>query len=68
MTSILKTHTHIETLEQVFELLGKKTAAKKCDAMEGLLTEADSIIEDTDKGTMIRDASLILAAQKVKHY
>lgn len=36
--------------------------------MEGLLKEADSIIEDTDSDTMIRDAGLILAAQKVEHY
>lgn len=63
-----ETQTHIETLEQVFELLGEKPTAKKCDAMEGLLTEATSIIEDTDQGTMIRDAGLILAAQKVEHY
>ncbi|WP_026896866.1 YciE/YciF ferroxidase family protein [Daejeonella oryzae] len=63
-----ETQMHIETLEQVFELLEEKPTAKKCDAMEGLLKEADSIIEDTDKGTMIRDAALILAAQKVEHY
>ncbi len=36
--------------------------------MEGLLYEANSIISDTDKGTFIRDAGLILAAQKVEHY
>ncbi len=36
--------------------------------MEGLLSEADSIISDTEKGTAIRDAGLILAAQKAKHY
>ena len=36
--------------------------------MAGLLEEADSIISDTDKGTMLRDAGLILAAQKVEHY
>lgn len=63
-----ETQTHIEALEQVFELLGEKPTAKKCDAMEGLLAEADSIIEDTETGTMIRDAGLILAAQKVEHY
>jgi ferritin-like metal-binding protein YciE len=55
-------------LEQVFELLGEKAAAKKCDAMAGLLEEANGIIEDTDKGTMIRDCGLILGAQKVEHY
>jgi len=63
-----ETEQHIKTLEQVFELLEEKAAAKKCDAMAGLLEEADGIIADTDKGTMIRDAGLILAAQKVEHY
>ncbi|WP_316739121.1 ferritin-like domain-containing protein [Pedobacter aquatilis] len=63
-----ETEQHIKTLEQVFELLDEKAAAKKCDAMAGLLEEADGIISDTDKGTMIRDAGLILAAQKVEHY
>jgi ferritin-like metal-binding protein YciE len=63
-----ETNTHIATLEQVFQLLDEKPQAKKCDAMEGLLKEADSIIEDTDANTMIRDAGLILAAQKVEHY
>ncbi|HKG04992.1 MAG TPA: ferritin-like domain-containing protein [Pedobacter sp.] len=63
-----ETNTHAATLEQVFELLGEKPQAKKCDAMAGLLEEANGIIEDTDAGTMIRDAGLILAAQKVEHY
>lgn len=63
-----ETSLHIQTLEQVFELLEEKAQAKKCDAMEGLLEEADGIISDTDSGTLIRDAGLILAAQKVEHY
>jgi ferritin-like metal-binding protein YciE len=63
-----ETQQHVETLEQVFELLGEKAVAKKCDAMSGLLEEANSIIADTDTGTMTRDAGLILAAQKVEHY
>lgn len=63
-----ETKGHIATLEKVFELIGEKAVAKKCDAMAGLLEEANSIIEDTDKGTMTRDAGLILAAQKVEHY
>jgi ferritin-like metal-binding protein YciE len=63
-----ETNNHVATLEQVFGLLDEKVQAKKCDAMEGLLKEADGIIEDTDAGTMIRDAGLILAAQKVEHY
>jgi ferritin-like metal-binding protein YciE len=63
-----ETLTHVATLEQVFELLGETARAKKCEAMEGLIAESQSVIEDTDAGTMIRDAGLILAAQKVEHY
>ncbi|MEJ6979078.1 ferritin-like domain-containing protein [Pedobacter sp. P351] len=63
-----ETQMHIDSLEQVFALMEEKPQAKKCEAMEGLLEEAKSIMEDTDKGTMTRDAGLILAAQKVEHY
>ena len=49
-------------------MMGEKPKTKKCDAMEGLLSEAESIISDTEKGSAIRDAGLILAAQKVEHY
>ncbi len=63
-----ETKRHIEIVEQVFEALGEKPKTKKCEAMEGLLKEADSILEDTERDTFIRDAGLILAAQKVEHY
>ncbi len=59
---------HITRLEQVFALLGKKPVAKKCDAMAGLIEEANSIIEETEKGTHLRDVGLVMAAQKVEHY
>lgn len=62
------TKTHVTRLEKVFELLGKKVQAKKCDAMEGLSKEGEGIIEDTDEGTATRDVGIILAAQKVEHY
>lgn len=62
------TQEHVSRLEQVFEILGKKAQGKKCEAMEGLTKEADSIIEETETGTMTRDVALIIAAQKVEHY
>ena len=62
------TREHVSRLEQVFELLGHKPQAKKCDAMEGITKEGESIIEDTHEGTATRDVGLILAAQKVEHY
>ncbi len=63
-----QTEGHVSKLEEVFELLGKKPQAKKCDAMEGLLKEGNSIVEETEDGTMTRDAGIIAAAQKVEHY
>jgi len=62
------TKTHVTRLEDVFEALGKKAQAKKCDAMEGITKEGESIIENTEEGTSTRDVGLILAAQKVEHY
>lgn len=63
-----QTKGQVTRLEQVFEMLGKKVQAKKCDAMEGLVKEGESIIEETDKGTATRDVGIIMAAQKVEHY
>ena len=62
------TREHVSRLEEAFEIIGKKAQAKKCDAMEGLTKEAEGIIEETEKGSMTRDAALIVAAQKVEHY
>ena len=62
------TKEHVSRLEQVFEILGQKAQAKKCDAMEGITKEGERIINDTEKGTATRDVGLILAAQKAEHY
>lgn len=39
----------------------------KCVAMEGLIEEANEVIESTEKNE-VRGAALIAAAQKVEHY
>ena len=67
-THLDQTMEHVTRLEQVFEIIGEKPMAKKCDAMEGLTKEAESIVEETEDGSMTRDAAIILAAQKVEHY
>jgi ferritin-like metal-binding protein YciE len=63
-----QTKEHVARLEQVFELLGHKPQAKKCDAMAGITEEGASIIEETEDGTSTRDVALILAGQKAEHY
>jgi ferritin-like metal-binding protein YciE len=63
-----QTEKHVKRLEKVFQLIGRKPAAKKCEAMEGLLKEGKSIIDETEEGSITRDAALIIASQKVEHY
>lgn len=65
---LTETEGQISRIEQVFEMLDSPAKAKKCDAMEGLVKEAQSLMEELPKGTMVRDAGLIIAAQKVEHY
>ena len=65
---LAQTEEHVSRLEQVFEILGKKAQAKKCDAMEGIIKEGASIVEETEDGSMTRDVGIIMAAQKVEHY
>lgn len=62
------TEEQVGRVEEVFEMLDLPSRAKKCDAMEGLVKEAQSAIQDLPKGTMVRDAGLIICAQKVEHY
>jgi ferritin-like metal-binding protein YciE len=62
------TEGQIGRLEQVFEILDMAARAKKCDAMEGLVSEAQSLIEELPKGSAVIDAGLIIAGQKVEHY
>lgn len=67
LSHLEQTENHVSRLEEVFSLFGEKAIAKKCDAMEGLLKEGDGILEETEPGA-VRDAGIILAAQKVEHY
>ncbi len=64
---LAETEVQVERVEQVFKVVGIKASAKKCEAMEGLLKEAELIMEECEAGSMC-DAGIISAAQKVEHY
>ncbi|MES2545990.1 MAG: ferritin-like domain-containing protein [Bacteroidota bacterium] len=61
------TQEQVSRLEKVFELIGEKAVAKKCDAMEGLIKEGEGMMEETAIGP-VRDAGIIAASQKIEHY
>ena len=62
-----QTKGHVKRLEQVFEELDEKPKGKTCRAMKGLIQEGSEILEE-DGETSVRDAGIIVAAQKVEHY
>lgn len=63
-----ETKQHIVRLEKIFELMGIRAQGKRCEGMDGLTREADTIIEETTEGTATRDVGLIFGAQKIEHY
>ena len=64
----LVTQKQVSRLEKVFKTIEEKPEGKKCEAIIGIVKEGESIIQETEEGTMTRDAALIIAAQKVEHY
>lgn len=64
---LAETENHVMRVEQVFQSIDKKAVAKKCEAMEGLISEAEDIMDSCEEGAMC-DAGIISAGQKVEHY
>ena len=62
-----QTQEHVRRLEEVFELFEQKPKGKKCEAMAGLVEEAQALMKE-EATPAVMDAALIAAAQKVEHY
>lgn len=62
-----ETQGHVERLQQVFEIIGKRAQGKTCPAIDGILEEGAEMLDEF-KGEPALDAALISAAQAVEHY
>ena len=63
----VETEGHVAKLEHVFSILGKPPRAVKCEAIDGILAEANGILEDFG-ATKACDAAIIFSGQAVEHY
>ncbi len=54
-------------LVEICDELGIKPGGEKCKAMEGLIKEAESFMDEADNDEVM-DAGLIAEAQRVEHY
>lgn len=62
-----QTQNHVSRLETIFKSLDQKPGGETCEAMQGLVTEGEEVLK-ADGEDAVRDAGLIMAAQKVEHY
>lgn len=64
---LAETETHVQRLEEVFRMLDQKASAKTCEALEGLIREAEETMAEIDDSETL-DAAIISSAQTVEHY
>jgi ferritin-like metal-binding protein YciE len=62
-----ETENQIARLEEVFDGLGKAARGARCDAIVGLIDEAEGLMTGSDDAETM-DAALIGLAQAVAHY
>lgn len=62
-----ETENQIKRLEQVFKELDMTPKGKKCEGIEGIISEGKEMMKEIDEPSLL-DAALISAAQKVEHY
>jgi ferritin-like metal-binding protein YciE len=63
----IQTVSHVARLEKIFAITGIDAEEQKYAALECLMSESESFIENTRRG-VVRDAGIIAACQKIKHY
>jgi ferritin-like metal-binding protein YciE len=67
LTHFEETKTHVQRLEQVFQMHGAEVKAVNCPAIDGIIKEADEVAGEVEDKAVL-DAALINAAQAAEHY
>lgn len=62
-----ETEHQVRRLEKIFHMIKLTPKKKICEAMKGILKEADEIVKNKQPSAVL-DAAIISAAQKVEHY
>ena len=62
-----ETKGQVERLDQVFETLDTRARGRPCQAMQGLIEEAQEMLDEHMAGELL-DVAIIVNAQKVEHY
>lgn len=63
-----KTEEHIVMLGSIFDIIKAERHADRCETIIGMVNDLLLAIKHTPKGTMTRDAALLMEAQKIETY
>jgi ferritin-like metal-binding protein YciE len=62
------TRNHVAQLEKVFEAVGKRPEGVTCEALLGMVKEAEELLKETGQAGPVQDAGLIASLQAIQHY
>ncbi len=62
-----QTQKQVQRLEQIFQQLGQNPGGQKCAGMQGLIQEAQKIVQEGGAPEVL-DAAIIGAAQAIEHH
>jgi len=62
-----ETKAQVERLEHIFQQMNESPQGKTCQGIKGLVDEGSTMISESAEPA-VKDAGLIVAAQKVEHY
>jgi ferritin-like metal-binding protein YciE len=62
-----ETKTHVQRLEQAFQMIGQKAQGANCPAIDGIIDEAQAVSGEVEDKRVL-DAAIIASAQAVEHY
>lgn len=65
---IAETEVEVARLDKVFGLLEVRPSRKTCEAMKGLLAEADEVLAMNFDDDAVRDAGIIAGCRRIEHY
>ena len=62
-----ETLNQVAKLEKIFLMLGMEPSEETCEAMKGIIKEANHLLANKNKSSTM-DAAIIAACQKIEHY
>jgi ferritin-like metal-binding protein YciE len=62
------TRNHVAQLEKVFEAVGKRPEGATCEALLGMVKEAEDLLKETGQAGPVQDAGVIASLQAMHHY